>query len=84
MDMYAHIAYLKGRRSVDMRKEAERLGLVVGKKIKHIRRKENGEDNDYWTIVNKKDTIFKYIFWERLDSLPIPECCFHFVWCQIA
>ena len=37
-----------------------------------------------WTIVNKKDTIFKYIFWERLDSLPIPECCFHFVWCQIA
>lgn len=38
----------------------------------------------FWTIVNKKDTIFKYIFWERLDSLPIPECCFHFVWCQIA
>lgn len=38
----------------------------------------------YWTIVNKKDTIFKYIFWERLDFLPIPECCFHFVWCQIA
>lgn len=37
-----------------------------------------------WTIVNKKDTIFKYIFWERLDSLPIPESCFHFVWCQIA
>ena len=37
-----------------------------------------------WTIVNKKDTIFKYIFRERLDSLPIPECCFHFVWCQIA
>lgn len=37
-----------------------------------------------WTIVNKKDTIFKYIFWERLDSLPLPESCFHFVWCQIA
>ena len=37
-----------------------------------------------WTVVNKKDTIFKYIFWERLDSLPIPESCFHFVWCQIA
>lgn len=36
---------------------------------------------DLWTIVNKKDTIFKYIFWERLDSLPIPECCFHFIWC---
>ena len=42
------------------------------------------ELDTYWTIVNKKDTIFKYIFWERLDSLPIPECCFHFVWCQIA
>ena len=27
----------------------------------------------YWTIVNKKDTIFKYLFWERLDFLPIPE-----------
>ncbi|MFQ7474338.1 hypothetical protein, partial [Anaerotignum sp.] len=22
-------------------------------------------DDDFWTIVNKKDTIFKYIFWER-------------------
>ena len=28
---------------------------------------------DMWTIVNKKNTIFEYIFWERLDSLPIPE-----------
>lgn len=37
-----------------------------------------------WTIFNKKETIFKYIFWERLDSLLIPECCFHFIWCQIA
>lgn len=41
-------------------------------------------ENLGWTIVNKKDTIFKYIFWERLDYLPIPECCFHFIWCQIA
>lgn len=41
-------------------------------------------ENPTWTIVNKKDTIFKYIFWEWLDSLPIPESCFHFVWCQIA
>ena len=40
-----------------------------------------GDEGDMWTIVNKKDTIFKYIFWERLDSLPIPECCFHFIWC---
>lgn len=45
---------------------------------------ENGCTLALWTIVNKKDTIFKYIFWERLDSLPIPECCFHFIWCQIA
>lgn len=42
------------------------------------------ELDTYWTIVNKKDTIFKYIFWERLDYLPIPECCFHFIWCQVA
>ena len=45
---------------------------------------ESSGVGEYWTIVNKKDTIFKYIFWERLDSLPIPESCFHFVWCQIA
>lgn len=45
--MSALIAYTKGRRNVDMRKEAERLGLMVGKKIKHIRRRVNGEDNDY-------------------------------------
>ena len=43
--------------------------------------KHNGWYYYEWTIVNKKDTIFKYIFWERLDSLPIPECCFHFIWC---
>ena len=49
-----------------------------------VQRKVLLEGNIEWTIVNKKDTIFKYIFWERLDSLPIPECCFHFVWCQIA
>ena len=49
-----------------------------------VKRKKYLELELLWTIVNKKDTIFKYIFWERLDSLPIPECCFHFVWCQIA
>ena len=32
----------------------------------------------------EKDAIFKYIFWECLDSLSFPECCFHFVWYQIA
>ena len=52
-------------------------------KIVDITLKEHKKNSD-WTIVNKKDTIFKYIFWERLDSLPIPESCFHFVWCQIA
>ena len=55
------------------------------KEIKVLKVKPHEHPEVYmWTIVNKKDTIFKYIFWERLDSLPIPECCFHFVWCQIA
>ena len=53
-------------------------------KQKEMKRQKMRLQKKYWTIVNKKDTIFKYIFWERLDSLPIPECCFHFVWCQIA
>ena len=55
------------------------------KRVNEVNRliKKLYEDN-IWTIVNKKDTIFKYIFWERLDSLPLPESCFHFVWCQIA
>ena len=52
--------------------------------IMNINGMECYEQDGTWTIVNKKDTIFKYIFWERLDSLPIPESCFHFVWCQIA
>lgn len=56
----------------------EQLGLAS-----LLENKENTTKLE-WTIVNKKDTIFKYIFWERLDSLPIPECCFHFIWCQIA
>ena len=57
------------------------LRLEDGKRNTDHQAKAGGE---YWTIVNKKDTIFKYIFWERLDYLPIPECCFHFIWCQIA
>lgn len=57
----------------------------INKTLKHLEDDEMVELSlCVWTIVNKKDTIFKYIFWERLDSLPIPECCFHFVWCQIA
>lgn len=60
--------------------EAEYMGCDIDKdEFCKTWKKQGG-----WTIVNKKDTIFKYIFWERLDSLPIPECCFHFVWCQIA
>lgn len=49
--------------------------------VEEINQKIGTEGDADWTIVNKKDTIFKYIFWERLDSLPIPECCFHFIWC---
>lgn len=67
MGMYAHIAYLKGRRNVDMRKEAERLGLMVGKKIKHIRRRVNGEDNDY---IRKGvvEGLFRHIFTVRMEA----------------
>ena len=54
------------------------------RKARDQEHKQKEKAREQWTIVNKKDTIFKYIFWERLDSLPIPECCFHFVWCQIA
>lgn len=65
--MSALIAYTKGRRNVDMRKEAERLGLRVGKKIKHIRRRVNGEDNDY---IRKGvvEGIFRHIFTVRMDA----------------
>ena len=54
----------------------EFLGTITGTIANYM--------STYWTIVNKKDTIFKYIFWERIDYLPIPECCFHFIRCQIA
>lgn len=65
--MSALIAYTKGRRNVDMRKEAERLGLRVGKKIKHIRRKVNGEDNDY---IRKGvvEGLFRHIFTVRMEA----------------
>ena len=56
--------------------------LAEDKGIWKKAKKELGlKEKSAWTIVNKKDTIFEYIFWERLDSLPIPECYFHFVWC---
>ena len=61
------------------KKQDNLIALEMKKSNANIKNK-----NSDWTIVNKKDTIFKYIFWERLDSLPIPESCFHFVWCQIA
>lgn len=62
----------------------EKKHAYQANKAKWQGRSEAEIENIQWTIVNKKDTIFKYIFRERLDSLPIPECCFHFVWCQIA
>lgn len=65
--MYAHIAYLKGRRNVDMRKEAERLGLRVGKKIKYIRRKVNGEDNDYISK-GKVEGLYPHVFTVRVEA----------------
>ena len=59
--------------------------ILVDEIVKEISKdKKISQAYESWTIVNKKDTIFKYIFWERLDYLPIPECCFHFIWCQIA
>lgn len=65
--MSALIAYTKGRRNVDMRKEAERLGLRVEKKIKNIRRKVNGEDNDYISR-GVVEGLFRYIFTVRMDA----------------
>lgn len=79
---------MKGKTEEEIRKERENAVISA----KEILKEEVAVIDSYiaedppknWTIVNKKDTIFKYIFWERLDSLPIPESCFHFVWCQIA
>lgn len=65
--MSALIAYTKERRNVDMRKEAERLGLRVEKKIKNIRRKVNGEDNDYISR-GVVEGLFRYIFTVRMDA----------------
>lgn len=65
--MYAPIAYMKGRRNVDMKKEAERLGLRVGKKIKHIRRKVNGEDNDYISK-GKVEGLYPHVFTVRMEA----------------
>ena len=65
--MYDHIVYLKGRRNVDMRKEAERLGLRVGKKIKHIRRRVNGEDNDY-IRKGRVEGLYPHVFTVRMEA----------------
>ena len=67
MGMYAHISYLKGRRNVDMRKEAERLGLRGGKKIKHIRRRVNGEDNDY-IRKGRVEGLYPHVFTVRMEA----------------
>lgn len=52
---------------MDMREKAMARGLDVGKKIKHIRRKVNGEDNDY---IRKGvvEGLFRYIFTVRMDA----------------
>ena len=66
----------------EIRKKHEVILAQVEKEARETARKKRAVSYiENWTIVNKKDTIFKYIFWERLDSLPIPECCFHFIWC---
>lgn len=67
MGMYAHIAYTKGRTEMDMREKAMARGLDVGKKIKHIRRRVNGEDNDY---IRKGvvEGLFRHIFTVRMEA----------------
>lgn len=50
-----------------MRKEAERLGLRVGKKIKHIRRRVNGEDNDY-IRKGKVEDLYPHFFTVRMEA----------------
>ena len=64
----------RGCKRKEMKEYFKRTGGAIIARLEHLG----------WTIVNKKDTIFKYIFWERLDSLPIPEGCFHFIRCQIS
>lgn len=67
MGMYVHIAYMRGRTEMDMREKAMERGLDVGKKIKHIRRKVNGEDNDY---IRKGvvEGLFRHIFTVRMEA----------------
>ena len=84
-----HIVFApKYRRQVIYKKLKADIGRILRelceRKGVNIVEAECCSNHIHWTIVNKKDTIFKYIFWEWLDSLPIPESCFHFVWCQIA
>ena len=73
-----------GRIGIEKKGRGRKWDEVKQRKVESGEWEEVRGVGEKWTIVNKKDTIFKYIFWERLDSLPIPECCFHFVWCQIA
>lgn len=65
--MYAHIAYTKGRTEMDMREKAMVRGLDVGKKIKHIRRKVNGEDNDYISK-GKVEGLYPHVFTVRMEA----------------
>lgn len=52
---------------MDMREKAMARGLDVGKKIKHIRRRVNGEDNDY---ISKGvvEGLFRHIFTVRMEA----------------
>lgn len=65
--MYAHIAYTKGRTEMDMREKAMARGLDVGKKIKHIRRRVNGEDNDYISK-GKVEGLYPHFFTVRMEA----------------
>lgn len=60
-------AHTKGRTEMDMREKAMERGLDVGKKIKHIRRRVNGEDNDY---IRKGvvEGLFRHIFTVRMEA----------------
>lgn len=67
MDMYAHTAYTKGRKNMDLRKKAVEKGLEAGRKIRYHRRKVNGEDHDY---IRKGvvEGLFRHIFTVRMEA----------------
>ena len=52
--------------------------------LETLKEEESTFIHGYMSNSGYEDAIFKYIVWECLDSLSFPECCFHFVWYQIA